>query len=164
MARVRKARALADIGDRTRALSELDAAWVALEDSIGLRDPSWTWWINELELAGHEGEALLTGGDADAALTGLQRARELSADFVPGGRGALYYTVSILTAYARAGDWPECEATLISLPTMLEVVSSGRNRHRLRTTLREIDRTAEAPSWLKDLARDMASMPQLAAV
>ncbi|GHF66178.1 hypothetical protein GCM10010218_54590 [Streptomyces mashuensis] len=163
MARVRKARALAATGDRCRCMAELGAAWAALSESVGPRDPSWTWWINELEIAGHEGEALLTLGDAPAAVPRLRRAHELSQAFRADGRGTLYYTVSLLTAYARAGDWAECEATLLAFPGLLDAVGSGRNRRRLRTTLREIVRDPHAPTGLTGLTRDVARLPQLAA-
>ncbi|PHQ53445.1 hypothetical protein BLA24_00480 [Streptomyces cinnamoneus] len=161
MARVRKARALADAGHRQGALNELKAARAALEDSISPCDPSWTWWINELEIAGHEGEALRALGDDGAAVPQLQRAHDLSVEFRPSGRGVLYYKISLLSAYTAIEDWPACEAMLHSLPAVLDVVSSGRNHRRLRGALQGVTRAPHAPHWLTDLARDVASTPQL---
>lgn len=158
LARIRRGRALASTGDHRRALDELGAARAALEDSVTPRDPAWTWWVNECELAGHEGEARLALGDAAAAVPKLERAAELAAAFQPDGRGVLYYRVSRVEAYTAAQAWRECEEELTALPPMLGMVSSGRNRRRLRVALRELNRHPDAPVWLTDLAHDVADV------
>ncbi|OLT30447.1 hypothetical protein BJF83_24830 [Nocardiopsis sp. CNR-923] len=158
LARIRRGRALASTGDHRRALDELGAARAALEDSVTPRDPAWTWWVNECELAGHEGEAHLALGDATAAVPKLERAAELAAAFRPDGRGVLYYRVSRVQAYTAAQAWRECGEELTALPPMLDTVSSGRNRRRLRVALRELNRHPDAPVWLTDLAHDVADV------
>jgi hypothetical protein len=55
MARVRRGGALAKMGDRKRALADLDVARGGLEDSLSPRDPEWAWWINRDQVAGHRG-------------------------------------------------------------------------------------------------------------
>ncbi|CAM4160873.1 hypothetical protein GCM10009799_37410 [Nocardiopsis rhodophaea] len=155
LARIRKGRALARADDRRRSLAELDAARGAMAESIRTRDPAWTWWVNECELSGHEGEALLRLGDAGAALPKLQRAAELAAAVRPNGRGALYYRVSLVMAYTAVQAWRDCEAELASIPPMFDVVSSGRNRRRLRSALSGITHHPNAPLWLSDLAREV---------
>ncbi|MBB6173850.1 transcriptional regulator with XRE-family HTH domain [Nocardiopsis mwathae] len=157
LARIRRGRALACVGERRRALDELGAARAGLEDSISARDPAWTWWVNDCELSGHEGEALLVLGDTAAALPKLERAAELSAVFRRNGRGSLYYQVSLVQGYAAAHAWRECGIALEALPPALESVSSGRNRRRLRFAVRTITRDPETPLWLSDLARDVAA-------
>ncbi|WKK22183.1 XRE family transcriptional regulator [Streptomyces olivoreticuli] len=161
LARIRKARALADTGSRRRAMREFTAARSGLEDSITTRDPSWTWWVDERELSGHEGESLLALGEPNAAVPKLRRALDLATESNSNRRVILYYSVALLTAYASGRAWRECESTLLSMPPLLEEVASGRSRRRLRATLHEIARTPGSPHWLSDLAREMTAAPQL---
>lgn len=163
LAQIRTARALAITGSRQGAMDNLAAAKAGLSNSISLQDPSWTWWVDERELAGHEGECLLSLGDASAAIPKIQRALEFSQDNATNRRVRLYYTVALLATYTAAQAWRECEDTLTTIPALLESISSGRCRHRLRGTLRDIARTPNAPVWLSGLARDIASLPELAA-
>lgn len=160
LARIRKARALAITGARQPSLNEFALARSALGGSITTRDPSWTWWVDDRELTGHEGEALLVGGDPSAAIPKLQRALELSITSDTNRRVNLYYSVALLAAYTSARAWRECETTLLSIPAMLESVASGRSRRRLRLTLREIMREPNSPYWLSDLAREIAQTLQ----
>lgn len=154
LAHLRRARALAHAGDGARALSEMKAAWAALGDSIGPRDPAWTWWLNECELSGHEGEVRLALGEPARALPRLRRARELAEAFRPAGSGAFYYGVAEAAACARARAWRDCEDALVSIHPLLATVSSGRSHNRLRRVLDEVVRDERAPSWLTDLVRD----------
>ncbi|QLH23404.1 helix-turn-helix transcriptional regulator [Streptomyces sp. Rer75] len=156
LARVRRGRALAQVGDHRRALNALEGARAGLEESISPRDPAWAWWVNDTEITGHEGEALLAAGEARAAIPTLQRALELASVHFPAGRGTLYYSVALLSAYATTHAWRECEATLVSINTLLETVTSERSRDRLRTTLRVMARQPDAPPALLDLARHTA--------
>lgn len=54
---VRKARALAQGGDE-QALTLFDQARSHYEDGTRNTDPKWAWWVDERELAWHEGMAL----------------------------------------------------------------------------------------------------------
>ncbi|MFJ8790447.1 helix-turn-helix domain-containing protein [Streptomyces sp. NPDC102462] len=150
LGRVRHARALALTGDRTRTLKAVERAQGALQDSIGPRDPQWAWWVDEMEVIGHRGEALMSLGDFKEALPHVQRANELVK---PGGRGALYYSVAELTALANLGAWRESETTLTRIGSILESVASSRNTSRLKRTLRIIER--DAPDWLREHAREI---------
>lgn len=153
LGRVRHARALALTGDRTRALNAVERAQGALQDSISNRDPQWAWWVDEMEVIGHRGEALISLGDYKGALPHLQRANELVK---PNGRGALYYSVAELTALAQVGAWRESETTLSRISVILESVASSRSRARLKGALRVIER--DAPDWLKEHAREAVSL------
>ncbi|MFJ6463476.1 helix-turn-helix domain-containing protein [Streptomyces sp. NPDC091387] len=152
IARVRRARALAQAGDRSRSLAEMTGAQSALQDSVGGRDPGWTWWVNDAEVAGHQGEMLMSLGDHASAVPHLQRARSLVR---PGGRGALYYSVAELTALTSVGAWRDCDALLTDMAPLLDRVASTRSRSRLTETLRFIDR--DAPPWLASTAREVAA-------
>ncbi|MFI9587689.1 helix-turn-helix domain-containing protein [Streptomyces sp. NPDC052236] len=153
LARVRRARALAQAGDRTRAIAEVGKAKSQLQDSIDERAPHWTWWVDEIEVTGHEAEVLISLGEPAAAIPFLQHTIELLPS--PIGRGALYYGVAELTALATAQAWRDAEHTLTRLAPILQNVTSGRSRMRLKGTLRIIER--DAPSWLADHAKDITA-------
>lgn len=153
LARVRRARALAQAGDRTRSLAEVGKAKSQLQDSIDARAPHWSWWVDEMEVVGHQAEVLLSLGEPAAAVPFLQRTTELLLS--PISRGALYYGVAELTALAAAQAWRDAEQTLTRLAPILQNVTSDRSRHRLKGTLRIIER--DAPSWLTDYAKDITA-------
>ncbi|MGW3929974.1 helix-turn-helix domain-containing protein [Streptomyces microflavus] len=153
LGRVRHARALAITGDRTRSLDAVERAQGALQDSISSRDPQWAWWVDEMEVIGHRGEALMSLGDHKAAMPYLQKANEIVK---PNGRGALYYSVAELTAMAQVGAWRESETTLSRISVILESVASSRSRARLKEALRVIER--DAPGWLREHAREAVSL------
>lgn len=156
LARIRKARSLAIAGSRQEAIKEFSAARASLQDSIIRRDPSWTWWVDDRELTGHEGEALLVLGDSNVAVPKMRRALELGTDTDANRRGNLYYGVALLAAYSSSKAWRECESTLIDIAPMLEVVTSGRTHRRLRGILKEITQNHGVPLWLSDLAQDVS--------
>ncbi|MFD7502589.1 multiprotein-bridging factor 1 family protein [Streptomyces sp. NPDC059850] len=157
MARVRRGRALAHLGDHRRALDELAGAKARLDESISPRDPAWAWWVNEGEITGHQGEVLLALGEAKAAVPRLQRALDLAREAYPDGRGTLFYSIALLSAYTAAHAWRECEPVLLSINALLETVTSARSRHRLSGTLRELTHGPGTPPWLSDLARQTAT-------
>ncbi|MFI1967673.1 helix-turn-helix domain-containing protein [Streptomyces cinnamoneus] len=162
LARVRKARAFAATGCGESALSEVAAARGGLAESISPLDPAWAWWVDDCEISGHEGEVHLALGQPDKAVSKMHHALELATQQSASGRRELAYTIALLTAQAAGHAWRECEAALTAIPPLLESVSAGREYGRLRATLRDLSRSAQAPHWLTDLARDVASAPQLA--
>ncbi|GAA4949872.1 hypothetical protein GCM10023224_37590 [Streptomonospora halophila] len=159
LARIRRGRALARMGDGRGAATELGRARSALSDSLTSRDPAWTWWVDDGELSGHEGEALLALDNPGAALPKLEHAAAAAAAQHPDGRAALHHQVSLLRAYTAAGAWRECEPLLAALPPKAASAGSGRNRRRLRGALRAVLREPDAPGWLAALARDAAEAP-----
>lgn len=150
MARVRRARCLAQAGDRPRALDALERAAGGLQDSIHADDPTFTWWVDRAEVELHHGETLLSLGDAKAALPHLQHS---SASTGGGGRREFGNVLAELTALVQLGAWREAEVPLLRLDPILRDVTSSRTRRRLRTTLRAIDQ--DAPRWLVDTAHDV---------
>ncbi|MER5972915.1 helix-turn-helix transcriptional regulator [Streptomyces sp. NPDC002055] len=153
MARVRRARSLAQAGEKRRALDALERATGGLQDSIQANDPAFTWWIDRTEVELHTGEALLSLGDPRAALPHLQRSSEGSRG--GGGRREFGNVLAELTALVQLGAWRDAEAPLLRLEPILRTVTSSRTRVRLRSTLRAID--CDAPSWLADTAREVAA-------
>ncbi len=161
LARIRKGRALASMGCRQQAVRELTAARSALSDSTVARDPSWAWWVDDRELSGHEGEALLALGEPSAAIPRLRHAL-VRAEESANRRAALHYSIDLLKAYAAGQLWRECESTLLALPPLLQAVGSGRSRHRLRAALRDMARASGAPDWLWESMREVAAAPRVA--
>ncbi|MFI9628045.1 XRE family transcriptional regulator [Streptomyces sp. NPDC052042] len=149
--RVRRSRALAQAGERSRSLAEMNRARGDLQESVSPRDPAWVWWITEAEVVGHLGEVLMSLGDYAAAVPHFQHAREATP---PGGRRWLDCSVAELSALTAAEAWRDCDTLLTSLAPLLDVVASTRSRTRLAQTLRVVER--DAPPWLAATARDVA--------
>src|SRR5262245_46708324 len=58
---LRRARALAQLGDLSRALDEHDrAAAILRAGDASTHDPDWTWWVDEAELAWHRAMSLVS--------------------------------------------------------------------------------------------------------
>ncbi|MEI5098093.1 helix-turn-helix transcriptional regulator [Streptomyces sp. PmtG] len=155
LAEVRRGRAFAAAGDRARALQAIGRARSGLGDSLHPRDPHWAWWVDDLEVTGHEGEMSLRLGDPARAVPRIERAIELLEPVNPTGRGALYYAVAELDTYVRLGAWREAEAPLLRMRPLLRTVASSRIRGRLRSALRSVDR--DGPAWLADTAHEVAA-------
>lgn len=152
MSQVRRARALAMAGERTRSLAEMTRAMGGLEDSISDRDPVWAWWITPAEVAGHKGELLLALGQPGAAREYFHACVAAFAG-EDRARGEYSYRVAELRALVGMQAWHDCETSLTGLAGLVGRVSSGMVRTRLDATLREIRRTA--PSWVVDVAADV---------
>ncbi|MEV5975774.1 helix-turn-helix transcriptional regulator [Streptomyces sp. NPDC052114] len=155
LAELRRSRALAAVGDRARARQAIGRARSSLEDSLHPRDPQWSWWINDLEVTGHEAEVALLLAEPRDAVPHFERIRDLVRAVDPTGRGALFYATAELDALVRLGAWTEVEEPLTRLAPLLRNVSSSRNRKRLRKVLGSIDRNA--PRWLSDTAHEVAA-------
>ncbi|MEV0529688.1 helix-turn-helix transcriptional regulator [Streptomyces sp. NPDC050439] len=152
LARVRRGRALAQTGERGRALVDLNAARVGLEDSLDPRDPEWTWWVNEQEVRGHSGHAFLSLGDLDSAIHTFHEALERATP-----RGAMLYRIALVRSYAQGKAWREVEEEVHKILPLLGVISSGRNRRLLRDALQVVGQAASVPAGLSALVRDTSA-------
>ncbi|MEV8017761.1 helix-turn-helix transcriptional regulator [Streptomyces sp. NPDC086554] len=152
LARVRRGRALAQIGDRQRALTDLDAARGGVEESLSARDPKWAWWVNQQEIGGHLGHVLLSLADLNAAILKFQSALEHATP-----RGVMLYRIELLHSYVRAKAWREAEEEIHEISPLLSTITSGRNRLLLRDALQVVDRASGVPVGLAALVRDTAA-------
>ncbi|MGB8942025.1 MAG: helix-turn-helix transcriptional regulator [Streptomyces sp.] len=152
LARVRRGRALAQIGERQRALADLSAARGGLEDSLDPRDPEWTWWVNQQEVMGHSGHAFLSLSDLDSAITTFHEALERATP-----RGAMLYRIELVRSYAQGRAWKEVEEEIHKILPLLDAINSGRNRRLLRDALRVADQSPSVPAGLSVLVRDTAA-------
>jgi tetratricopeptide (TPR) repeat protein len=157
IARVRRGRALAQMGEISRSTEALTRARGGLEDSLNPRDPAWAWWIDQNEVEWHTGAAYLDLGTPRESVFAI---RECTDGFtgVFNGRNEYHLRSVLLGALAEVGAWREAEAELESISALLGYVSSGRNRHILRNALRVIAQKHQAPAWLSDLVHETAAV------
>ncbi|HEY4460303.1 MAG TPA: hypothetical protein VGN81_38695 [Pseudonocardiaceae bacterium] len=125
---VRAARALAELGARDAALRRFDRARSAFFDGPAPRDPTWTWWFDERELAGHHGLLHASLGNHDAAIPLLHKAVTESTE-----PWALYiHRAHLLRVLLAAGARQEAESAAIDLIPMVGTVASARTENLLR--------------------------------
>ncbi|MGW5050955.1 hypothetical protein [Actinokineospora sp. NPDC004072] len=147
---VRAARALAALGDAPGARKALDRARSAFADGTTTRDPAWSWWFDERELAGHEGMMYAALGDHGRALPLLATAVERSVGR-EAFRWALYiHRANLLRASLRAGSWADAEAVAGDIVPMIGDVASRRTEEILRTTTARPQARPPLPSSLGD--------------
>ena len=120
---VRKARALAQGGDE-QALRLFDQARSHYEDGMRDSDPKWTWWVNDRELAWHEGMALTDLGRPREALTKFEQSVEPTA---PQTMRTRYVDLGyLLGAQVTVGAWNDAETTMHQITTIVGHVNSTR--------------------------------------
>ena len=176
--KLRAARALAQGGDRARALRTLDEASGALQESMHPRDPHWTWWLDSSELAWHRGILHMELGDLETAMPFLDEAAHgrLARDpYVPTiqagpvtacgqewGRAAYNDLVHLLLALTMAGAWRETEALTATVADFTHEVVSARTVVMLQSAVRTVLRTRSGPggpsSTLVDLAEQITEI------
>jgi tetratricopeptide (TPR) repeat protein len=146
---IRRARALAQLGDLTGALDEHDqAAAILTAGDASIHDPDWTWWVDESELAWHRAMSLASADDWPNALDLFQVADEQRTEAAP--RSRFNDSAHLLAAQVSVRTWHDAEASLNDLATDLASVRSGRTTALLRRVLRQINsvQTAAPPSIL----------------
>lgn len=120
---VRKARALAQGGDE-QALKLFGQARSYYEDGLRDTDPKWAWWVDERELAWHEGMALADLGHAHEAVEKFEQA---AAETAPHRVRSRYTTLGyLLGAQVQVGAWSDAEATMCQIGAMVGQVASTR--------------------------------------
>jgi transcriptional regulator with XRE-family HTH domain len=150
MLRVRRARALGELGDRTEALAELERARGELAGGIGPNDPAWTWWLHEAELAVHEARLLAATDDGRGAV----RASQLAVAALPDrqGRDQALYRAWLLHDLVNVRGWRDAERVAEDLMAKAPVVGSARVPKILRGAVRAAER-GRAPRWAVEAIR-----------
>ncbi|GAB3672957.1 hypothetical protein [Saccharopolyspora tripterygii] len=152
MAALRRARALADLGDQ-RALDQIHRAQSQADESITRADPEWTWWLDRRELVLHEGGIWRALGRPDEAVDRYAAALEDVPDAYP---WSAYVGGSWLVgALVEARSWSEADTAANELARLARDVSSGRATQRLREASATA-RALRAPSSLQDLLTALA--------
>lgn len=147
---VRAARALAGLDDSRAALDRFDRARSTFADGVTDRDPAWSWWFDERELAGHLGMI-------HAALHDPHLALPLLADAVERSEGREYFRwalyihrANLLRALLRVESWAEAERVALDVAPMVGEVASGRTEGIL-TEATAPRMARRAPSSLRDV-------------
>jgi transcriptional regulator with XRE-family HTH domain len=148
---VRRARALGGLGDEAGALDALERAESAFADGVGPRDPSWSWWFDERELAGHRGMTLASLGRVDTALPLLAEAVERSEGREQ-FRWALYiHRANLLRTLLAAGDRGEAERVALAITPMVGEIASARTEKLLLDVAAQPPRDSALSSTLQDV-------------
>ena len=150
---LRRARALALMGDRTRALDEHDrAASVLLGGTSSRNDPAWTWWVDASELAWHRAMSLTALGDRHAAVDLFRLAYETRP---VSARRARYNDLGhLVEAEVGVRAWRDAEPDLEHALTDAPDIRSARTATVLRRAgLAACRAKPAAPSTASDLSR-----------
>ncbi|RZU48485.1 helix-turn-helix protein [Krasilnikovia cinnamomea] len=151
MMRVRRARALGQLGDGTRALAELQRASGELAGGVGPNDPAWSWWLHSAELAVHEARIRSAAGDGRGSVAASERSvRELPAGQ---GRDQALYRAWLVSDLVDVGAWRDAGEVAEQLIARSAVAGSARVPRILRRAERRAGR-AGAPMWLVDAVRE----------
>ncbi|GIE75790.1 hypothetical protein Aph02nite_17400 [Actinoplanes philippinensis] len=149
--RVRRARALARLGDGQRALAEFNLARRELSGGIGPDDPGWTWWLHTAELAVHESRIRSLAGDGPGAVAWSEQA--VQALPARQGRDQVLYRAWLISDLVDVHGWREVDDVVGQLLDTAAAGSSARVPRILRAASRRASR-ASAPSWLVDSLHD----------
>jgi tetratricopeptide (TPR) repeat protein len=127
--RIRRGRALAQMGERARALSEHDRAQSMLSNGND-RDPDWTWWVDRSELAWHRAVSLASLCERPAAVELFQQALDLRP---PSAHRARYNDdAHLLEAQVAVRAWHDAEAIIAQVLARADDVNSSRTSALLR--------------------------------
>lgn len=135
--RVRLARALAQRGDQTSALTEFERAQGLYGEGLRDTDPAWAWWICDQELAWHQAMISADGGHWSAATDAFAASIELT----PGRevRRRYNHLSSLLTAQIQTHSWVDVEATIGQVLPYVDEVGSTRTATTLLTAAHALD-------------------------
>ncbi len=151
---MRKARALAQGGDEA-ALKLFDQVRSHYQDGVRDNDPKWAWWVDERELAWHEGMAQLDLGNPAAAVDQFERSVFTTApNQAAQVRGRYLHLGYLLGAQAKVGAWHDAGATMHQLMPLVGEVASTRTTVLLGKVLPKLT-AAVAPGSTRDTAEQL---------
>jgi transcriptional regulator with XRE-family HTH domain len=148
--KVRRARALAQLGREREATRVLAAARAELSKGGRASDPNWTWWVDESELAWQEGRALGDLGRWNRAVDLLLRCYELRGD--QRARAKYNDLAHLLDAMTMVDAWTEATWATSELLAWTTDIGSSRTTQVLHAAAKRILRSNTAPSSLVDAA------------
>lgn len=157
---VRKARALAQGGDG-QALRLFAAARSHYQDGVRDSDPKWVWWVDERELAWHEGMAQLQLGKATLAVEQFERSVAATASHQV--RSRYLHLAYLLAVQAQVGAWSDADATLGLLMPLVDEVASRRTVALLTRSLPKF-RELQVPTSTRTAAEHLQLVLAQAAI
>jgi tetratricopeptide (TPR) repeat protein len=147
--RMREARALAQLGQGSDALKQLNRAKGLYLEGVRDSDPNWSWWVDETELAWHEGMVNKDLGRFsksldyfDIAANGISEARV---------RTSYCYRASAFVSHVENRSWKNAEGSMRILLNDAGFVGSRRGDQTVEAGLKLIVR-ADATDTVHDLA------------
>lgn len=149
---MRQARAVAQDGDE-QALRLFDHVRSLYADGMRDSDPKWAWWIDERELAWHEGMALADLGYPREAVGKFEQSVWATAPHQV--RGRYLHLGYLLGAQVKVGAWSDAEATMCQIGAMVGDVASTRTVVLLGRILPELRHT-HVPGSTRDTAEQLA--------
>jgi hypothetical protein len=156
---MRQARALAQGGDE-QALRLFDRVRSHYADGTRDSDPKWAWWVDERELAWHEGMAFADLGYPRQAVSKFEQSVWLAAPNY--ARGRYLHLGYLLGAQVTVGAWSDAEATMCELGDMVGEVGSTRGGVLLGRILPEFQHE-QVPGSTRDTAEQLALLLSQAA-
>ncbi|GLZ13737.1 hypothetical protein Acsp04_39720 [Actinomadura sp. NBRC 104425] len=155
MFEIRKGRALAQLGDESSALASFAKARSTLSESIGPRDPQWTWWLDETELTRHM-------ATAHAQLGQWNRTVPLREQVVLACRGEYLYgkldLAQLLESLIQVRDWTRAEEVIADIAGIADAIAPGRTANLLRRLFAQIGRAEGVPSTVSDAAAHLRGL------
>ena len=122
------------------------------QDGVRYNDPKWAWWVDDCELAWHEGMAQLDLGNPRAAVEQFERS--VAATAVHQVRSRYLHLGYLLGGQASVGAWRDAEATMHQLMPLVGEVASTRTTVLLGKLLPK-PTTAVAPDSTRDTAEQL---------
>jgi transcriptional regulator with XRE-family HTH domain len=155
---LRRARALATLGDQARSLAALGQARALISEGTTGRDPAWAWWIDENELTWH---AAMLHSDLGQYRRAVDLFHTTVHEYPATGRRQYNNLAHLLDVLTTVGAWSDAEPVVREVLPMVDEVGSTRTEQLLRRAADRI-RRARVPDSLADLAQVLVSrLPQV---
>ncbi len=152
--RLRRARALAVLGQQSDALRELEYARGLILDGARDSDPAWAWWLDHAEIAWHEAYVHRDLGDRGRAADLLQHV--LTSYPARKRRGRVISLACLLTDLVAVAAWRDAEQVMGEVIGWYSQISSPRTDQMLQETVSVICRyDPPPPPTLVDMARQL---------
>lgn len=148
----RRARALAQSGDAS-AISQFEQIRSLYLDGTTESDPAWAWWIDDRELAWHEGMALRDVGQHGHALELFARSVEATPETEV--RSQFLHRAYLLQAQLDVRSWNDAETSIPRLAHLSAEVGSPRTTTILRASISEATRASTTPRGLVDSVKEL---------
>jgi transcriptional regulator with XRE-family HTH domain len=150
----RKARALAQGGGDSalRLLPEIRSLY---HEGVSDDDPAWAWWIDERELAWHEGMVQRDLGMPERAVAQFERS--VLATPPTEIRSQYLHRAYLLQAQADNGTWDDAEQSIRQLLPLSTEVASTRTVVLLRKVTSQLAAHPRVPSALQEQVRTLTA-------
>lgn len=146
-------------GGDERALTLFAQAHSHYQDGVRASDPKWAWWVDERELAWHEGMALVDLGLPHEAVGKFEHSLATAPHQA---RGRYVHLGSLLDAQVRVGAWNDAETTMRQIATLVGDVASTRTVVLLSRILPAL-KGERVPRSTREIAEQLALLLNQAA-